>query len=84
MVSQLLYRDLIVLCYHLAEQMCHNHFLVGGKSVVGLLRVEFPLKNLTQCLKDPLWLNVEGHLTDLSEGSNTRANSHHTRMSIFP
>ena len=52
--------------------------------MVGLLRVEFPLKNLTQCLKDPLWLNVEGHLTDLSEGSNTRANSHHTRMSIFP
>lgn len=54
-----MYRDLIVLCYHLAEQMCHNNFLVGGKSVVGLVRVEFPLKSLTQGLQDALWLNVE-------------------------
>lgn len=43
----------------ITEQMCHNNFLVGGKSVVGLVRVEFLLKSLTQGLQDALWLNVE-------------------------
>lgn len=55
------HRDLIVLC----RQMWHNHFLVGGKSVAGLLSVGFLLQNPTQGLRDLLWLHRDCSWTDV-------------------
>lgn len=65
------------LCYHLAEQMCHNNFLVGGKICGGFgeggISVEksntgFQMLFLAQCRGQ----------SDMLESSNTRTNSHHT------
>lgn len=55
------YRDLIVLCH----QMWHSSFLVGGKSVAGLLSGAFLLKNLMWGVRDPLWLCVDCSCTDI-------------------
>lgn len=55
------HRDLIVLC----GQTWHNHFLVGGESVAGLLSVGFLLRNLMWGLRDPLWLHRDFSWTDV-------------------
>lgn len=77
------YRDLIVLCCHLAEQMWHNHLLVGGKSLVGLLSMEFLLKNLLWGIKDPL-LFTKIVTERLSEHPDRTATSHPTRTVPVP